>query len=122
MKKYLIFINLLIVTNLSFAQSPDWLWATHAAGSHNDYGEEVATDSNGNIFVTGFFQSSTITFGSITLTNASLNNNPDVFVVKYDAAGNALWAKSIGGTAFEYSFGIATDAGGNVVVTGQFNS
>ncbi|MBI3502643.1 MAG: SBBP repeat-containing protein, partial [Bacteroidetes bacterium] len=103
------------------AQSPAYLWAQHAGGTSYDEGRSIATDANGNVLVTGIFQSSTITFGTTTLTNANAGY-PDIFIVKYDASGNVLWAKSAGGTSADYGYGIAADANGNVLVTGYFLS
>jgi len=96
------------------------LWAKGAGGTKDDVGQSIATDANGNVFVTGYFYSPSITFGTITLMNSSIAD--DIFVVKYDASGNVLWAKSEGGTGYDDGKSIATDANGNVFVTGYFYS
>src|SRR5262249_15619409 len=46
----------------------------------------------------------------------------DYFLTKYDANGNVLWAKTSGGSANDYAYGIATDAGNNVFVAGFFDT
>ena len=97
------------------------LWAKSAGGNGSDDGLSVATDASGNVYVTGYFTSSTITFGTTTLTNAGGGSN-DMFIVKYNAAGNVLWAKREGGTSHEIGFSVTTDASGNVYVTGEFRS
>jgi hypothetical protein len=97
------------------------LWAKSAGGSPNDYGNSVATDVSGNILVTGYFSSPSITFGTITLINANPPNS-DIFLVKYDAGGNVLWAKSAGGSNWDHGISVSTDASGNVLVTGYFAS
>ena len=108
----------------SFAQSSNWLWAKSATGGPNqDYGNSIATDANGNVYVTGDFYSSTITFGSITLTNTSSGGYTDVFIVKYDPFGNVMWAKRAGGpSAHDSGKSICVDANGDVYVTGYFVS
>lgn len=119
-KIILFFILFSCVAN---AQSPNWLWAKAAGGTGGpnfDVGQSVSTDAMGNILVTGYFDSPTITFGSITLTNTNSYN--DIFIAKYDASGNVIWAKSAGGDSSDYSFGIASDINGNVLITGSFNS
>jgi len=98
------------------------VWAKSAGGPDGEVGYSVATDASGNVFLTGFFKSPTITFGSITLTNANPLGGEDVYLVKYDAAGNVLWAKSAGGTGWELAYGATTDAAGNVFITGNFGS
>ncbi|MGR6088039.1 MAG: SBBP repeat-containing protein [Arcticibacter sp.] len=96
------------------------LWAKSAGGTSIDIANSITTDAIGNVFVCGYFQSPTIVFGTTTLTNVA--NGYNYFVVKYDAAGNVLWAKSAGGSGYESANGIATDASGNVIVAGYFSS
>jgi hypothetical protein len=98
------------------------LWAQRAGGPSADDGHSVSTDAMGNVFVTGYFNSPTITFGADTLTNAGTGSNANIFIAKYDATGNMLWAKSAGGTVGDQGFSVSTDATGNVFVTGIFSS
>ncbi|MDB6123035.1 MAG: hypothetical protein JWQ71_2028, partial [Pedosphaera sp.] len=95
------------------------LWAKLAGGNGYDAGNGIAVDSAGNSYVTGFFYSTSANFGNITLTNNGQNN---IFVAKYDSAGNVLWAKQAGGTSFDMGFAIAADAAGNSYITGNFFS
>lgn len=103
-----------------YAPNGNVLWAKSATGTVSDYGFSVSTDVVGNVFVTGCFQSPSTTFGTYTLTNAGTNSN--IFIAKYDANGNVLWAKSAGGIADDRGYGVTTDATGNVLVTGYFQS
>jgi hypothetical protein len=102
---------------VKYDASGNVLWAKSAGGTGDDSGQSIATDAAGNIYVTGYFISSSITFGTTTLTNAGSN---DIFVVKYDAQGNVLWAKREGGAFGDRAFGISTDASNNVIVTGYY--
>ena len=95
------------------------LWAKRTGGKKNDAAYSVSTNAAGNVFLTGYFQSDSIIFGSVTLHNAGVNN---VFIVKYDANGNVLWAKSAGGFGNDGGYSISADASGNVFVTGGFGS
>lgn len=74
-----------------------------------------------NVFVTGGFQSPSITFDSITLSNTSAPYQ-EIFVVKYDVSGNVLWANSTGGTKADGGSVITTDAAGKLYVVGAFTS
>jgi hypothetical protein len=95
------------------------LWAKSAGGNVIDEGQSTSTDGNGNVFITGYFSSPTITFGSILLTNAG---NDNVFIAKYDSLGNVIWAKSAGGSSIDEGQSISTDGNGNVYVSGWFSS
>jgi hypothetical protein len=98
------------------------LWAKSAAGewSGNSGTNIIAVDPSGNVYVTGYFESSTLSFDSITLKNEG--EERDLFVVKYNPNGQVLWAKSIGGKDYESGIGIAVDARGNAYVMGHFCS
>lgn len=99
------------------AQSPDWAWAKSAGGNNNAVGYAICTDAANNSYVTGQFWCSTLAFGTDTLTNTGGSN---VFVAKYDASGNVIWARSSSGNGDGYSTSVCTDHQGNVYVTGSF--
>ena len=96
----------------------NFLWAVSAGGNSEDEGLGVATDAQGNVYVTGFFFQSA-SFGNTTL-NAS--GSYDIFVAKYDANGTLQWARNDGGTSLDRGYAIAADAAGNSYVTGYFSS
>jgi hypothetical protein len=99
------------------------LWAKRAGSNDSDGASSVAVDVSGNTYVTGYFQGTTITFGSTTLTNANANNTHDMFLAKYDVNGNVIWAKSAaGGTDSDYAESVAIDASGNTYMSGWFYS
>ena len=98
----------------------DLAWAARAGGTSSDYGRGVAVDSSGNVLVTGYF-SGTADFDSGDATqNLTSAGSEDAFVLKLDAAGNYLWARSVGGTSNDRGQGVAVDPSGNVLVTGYF--
>ncbi len=97
------------------------LWAKSTGGSYHDWAYSVAVDNSGNIYMTGVFQSPTISFGSITLTNDdNTGNYTDLFLAKYDTDGNVLWAKSAGGTSYDWAMSVSVDASDKVLVSGYF--
>ena len=59
--------------------------------------------------MTGWFQNNA-TFGAFTLTSPG---GYDIFIVKYDNNGQALWAVCAGGTGTDIGYGIDLDANGN---------
>jgi Beta-propeller repeat len=77
--------------------------------SGEDVARAVATDSSGNVYVTGY------TNGSLESTNAGSN---DVFLSKYDSSGTLLWTRQQGTSADDFAFGVVTDSSGNVYLSG----
>ncbi|MFA5782131.1 MAG: SBBP repeat-containing protein, partial [Bacteroidales bacterium] len=104
---------------VKYDTSGNVLWAKSAGGSSSDFANSVAVDTSGNTYVAGLFFSSTLSFGSTTLTNAG---GIDIFLAKYDANGNVLWAKSAGGVDYDDAYSVAADASGNIYVAGVFSS
>jgi len=105
-----------------YAQTPEWNWAMKAGGQYAEEAAAIATDSEGNTYITGSYVSTT-TIGSFTLPNRSTTfGTYDVFVAKLDPSGTVLWAARAGGTNSEYGTGVDVDPLGNVYVTGVYNS
>ena len=94
------------------------LWAKGFGGNAPDLGQSIVVDSLGNSYITGSYQNS-ITFGS-TVLNATAGSTSNVFVVKLDTSGNAVWAESWGGNGDDTGFGIAIDGSDNLYVTGNY--
>lgn len=85
----------------------------------------VTTDHNGNAYITGYFRD-TVSFGSYLLRQPWIGNINviDVFTVKYDSAGNVIWAQNAIDHALSGStegFSVATDMSDNVYVCGTYN-
>jgi hypothetical protein len=95
------------------------IWVRQIGGAGQDTPTGMAVDSIGNCFITGFFESPTLSFGTQNLTNSG---GVDLFVAKYDPNGTDLWAKSAAGSANEYSRSVAVDKFGNSYITGDFNT
>ena len=119
MKTTILFILMLVGWYLNIhAQAPAWQWVTSPSGIGDIQTHSVATDANGNVFCAGWYYDTDITFGSTTL---NYSYDGDMFLVKYDASGNALWARKSGGQGFPDPHGIAVDASGSVYITGVFD-
>ena len=104
--------------------SGNFIWTKAVGGTGDDYGEDIAIDSNGNIHITGYFVS-TVDFdpgiGVVNLTSAGSLGETDIFVSKLDTNGNLLWAKGMGGSIFDYGYEIVVSGNGSVYTTGLFS-
>ncbi|MFN5208790.1 MAG: T9SS type A sorting domain-containing protein, partial [Bacteroidota bacterium] len=107
---------------LKYSPSGILLWSKNNGGASYEQGECVKTDDNGNVYVTGFFYSSVITFDTVNLTNAGPTTTPDVFLNKYDSSGNIIWSKRAGGNNADYARQIQIDGSGNIILVGHFIS
>ena len=95
---------------IKYTNSGTELWARSYDGPDNesyDTANALALDDSGNVYVTG---------------TSGPKNDGGLTTVKYDPNGNLLWAAVRANSGTEYDNGagnaIATDAGGNVYVTG----
>ena len=77
-----------------------------------------AVDGSGNVIVTGSFQGS-VDFGGGVLTSAGSH---DIYIAKFDPAGNHVWSRRFGGTDIDFENSVAVDGSGNVIVTGTFRA
>jgi hypothetical protein len=93
------------------------LWSQRFGGISIDTGYSVATDWNASVIVTGSFGGAVNFGGASGLGSAGLL---DIFVAKYSSGGGHLWSQGFGSTSDDEGRSIATDASGNVVVTGSF--
>lgn len=94
--------------------SPDGtkLWTREFGTLYTDTINGIAADANGNAYVTGY-------------TGGGMDGNVkvgifDLFLVKYDSAGNKIWTKQKGtANNFTYANAVATDNSGNIYLTGS---
>jgi len=94
------FIFLFSLTVISCSKKDDSSSSSSAAGTYqlatNDYANGVATDSSGNVYVTGG------TKGGLDGNTSA--GNTDLFVVKYNSSGTKQWTKQLGSSSRDYDF------------------
>lgn len=106
-----------------YTSEGDISWVKMAGGLGSCFTHDITTDQSGSLYLTGQFWM-TAAFGTTTLTNHSDVTRPaDIFVARYDANGNALWAKQAGGPeGSDVGTGIAVDETGNSYISGFFQN
>jgi hypothetical protein len=90
------------------------LWAVGFGGTRDDVSRAVATDRDGNTYLTGSFSSSTVTIG----TNVVANSGGEVYVAKFDPQGQLVWIRTAGGSGSNSGNAVAVDASANVYLAG----
>lgn len=100
--------------------SGNFVWAKSIGSIGLDQAHCISLDRFDNVYVTGLF------FGSVDFNpnmgtfNLTSNGGYDIFILKLDAAGNFIWAKSMGGEKYEVAESITVDKIGNVYSSGSF--
>jgi hypothetical protein len=97
------------------------VYASYLGGAASDAGYDIAVDSPGNAYVTGFTTSPNFpTANAFQAANAGGN---DAFVAKINPAGSALvYSTLLGGTGSDIAYGIAVDAAGTASIAGETSS
>ncbi|MBL7911607.1 MAG: SBBP repeat-containing protein [Bacteroidia bacterium] len=105
---------------LKLNSAGNYVWAKSFGGNQSDVCNDISIDGSGNVLSIGMFQS-IVDFdpGAATYTLQS-NGDWDFYISKLDAAGNFIWARSIGGSGLDRGDAIAADAVGNVYCVGTF--
>ncbi len=100
------------------------LASTYLGGGYFDYGNSIAVDSSGNVFVTGSTNSSDFPIVGGYDGSVNVGNNYDVFVAKFNNTLSSLLASTyLGESEQDYGAFIAIDdASGNIFVTGNTES
>ncbi len=99
-----------------FTNSGAIIWLMSFGGKSFDVGRSITVDLEGNVYVVGDFSDS----ASIGGTQLIPSGGTDIFVLKFNSAGNLLWAKNFGGPLSEICNSMTTDASGNSYLGGDF--
>ena len=96
-------------------------WVVAIGGAEHDEATDIAIDSSGNVYATGWFTDSA-TFHSMDGTAKSVaGSNATIFLAKYSGAGVLLWVQTgeAGFVSINRGQGVAIDAGsGAAYLTG----
>jgi hypothetical protein len=111
------------VTKLNSSGS-NLIYSTYLGGSGYDWSSQIAVDSSGNAYVTGYTSSRNfpITAEALQATFAGDSSGCcwDVFVTKLNSSGSALlYSSYLAGSGFDLGYGIALDSSGNAYITGS---
>jgi hypothetical protein len=97
-------------------------FSTFFGGSGNDRAEGVAADSEGNIYIAGYTDSTDFpTASALQGVNAGKN---DTFIAKFNSNHELLWSTYFGGTGDDSlsSGSLTIDSNNNVIITGATTS
>ncbi|HSK72208.1 MAG TPA: SBBP repeat-containing protein, partial [Pyrinomonadaceae bacterium] len=113
------------ITKLN-AQGSALVYSTYLGGSVRDVGNAIAVDAEGNAYVTGQTESTSLTIKPFPTTTGVIRprtESRDAFVTKINAAGTEfVYSTFLGGEGTDQALGIAVDAEGKTYTTGFASS
>lgn len=98
-------------------------FAKRVGGTQFENAMGIAVDSSSNIIVSGYFSGTADFDPSAATHNLTSSGGNDIFLARYDSAGNYLWAIAIGGAGEELTYADpAVDEYGNIYICGVFDT
>ncbi len=110
MRCYLMFLLVLILPVLTFAQSPpDSLWSRTYGGSVFDYCHSVQQTADGGYFLGGY-------------TESFRRGAVGFWLVKTDTSGTEEWSRTFGGSSYNRCYSVQLTTDGGYILTGKTSS
>lgn len=97
------------------------LWSTYYGGNSDEKGQGCTVDANGNVFLAGY-TASTNNIATSGSHLSALQGQNDAFLAKFNSNGVRQWGTYYGGGLNDEGYACASDANGNIVVTGLATS
>jgi hypothetical protein len=91
-------------------------WSNRIGAADYDFVQNIITDDEGNVIVTGYFYGTT----QIGQDEYTAYGSQDLFIAKFNSGGDFLWSYRAGGPMADYITGLALDADQNLAITGYF--
>lgn len=100
---------------------PTLVYSTYLGGSGGDVAQDVAVDSNGNVYVVGATGSTN--FPTANPFQPAKQTDTDAFVTKLNPSGTTLiYSTYLGGTQWDEALTVTVDSNGNAYVSGRTSS
>ncbi|MBL1281319.1 MAG: SBBP repeat-containing protein [Fluviicola sp.] len=117
-------ISFLLFFSILFSSCPvdaqNYQWAYRVKGFYDQQTRSVTTDnSSGAIYTTGLFIWNTDFESASPLV--SLWGGHDIFIQKFDQAGNQIWVKKVGTSSVDSGMSINVDSNGDILISGYFS-
>ncbi len=109
--------NLRDIFIMALDQQGNPLWLESLSGPGVEYGRSIATDTSNNIYLTGVFRDFLYPNGGTLAGFGSY----DAFLAKYDATGQLLWIKAMGGPSADEGYYVNVDNKQDIVLVGWYD-
>lgn len=98
------------------------IWSGYFGGASDERAEGIAVNSNGDIYVSGYTQSTS----GITSLGAHQTSHGggglDGYLIKFNSNGQRLWATYYGGNGEDYAWDCSLDGSENIFIAGYSSS
>ncbi|MCK6623696.1 MAG: hypothetical protein DPW09_02050 [Anaerolineae bacterium] len=93
------------------------IYSTYLGGGDNDVGQDIVADSGGNVYLTGYTESTNFPTQTPYQTDQL---DRDAFVTRLNTTGSALvYSTYLGGSGVDNGNGIKVDSSGNAYIAGD---
>jgi hypothetical protein len=106
---------------VKYSSTGTYQWTKRVGSSGNESVTGLATDSNGNVFVSGNFASVVDFDPSAVTQNLGPVGGTDAFLLKLDGTGSYQWAKNVGGLGEDYGRNVTVNSANEIYLAGNFN-
>jgi arginine repressor len=117
-------VNLTATSTSAFIEKIDsagnFVWVKQISGNDAVISNKIVRNNFGEMYITGHFKGTADFDPGPSTSNLLSQSDFDIFIVKLDAAGNLIWAKSVGGPGNDQSLSVALDNNNDVIATGVF--
>jgi len=96
--------------------------AKRFGGNTWDYAEDLTSDAEGNIYLTGTTYSQYFMADSVVMYNSGFGLNSDAFLLKLNSNLDLIWTKHIHGIYTQKARRLAGDNEGNIYLSGTISS
>lgn len=99
--------------------SGNFIWSKSIGGGYYDFGKSLTIDAQANIFICGYFNTSTDLNPGVEEELEISNGFSEIFIEKLDSTGLFIWGDAIGGISGDYAEDLILDQQSNLYITGR---
>jgi hypothetical protein len=100
-------------------ESFEMIYLTYFGGAGRDGASKVSTGPDGNIYVSGWTQSTDFPVTGDAFQGTITGSERDIFLVRFSEAGQLEYATFLGGSEMEDCFGMEVDSEGCAILSGR---
>jgi hypothetical protein len=104
---------------LKYSADGNILWGRQVGGANLQEAKSIAVTPAGDVYLAGRFNG-TASFGNTSVTSGNTSYDTDVFLAKWDTAGNFQWVRQVGSNDTDLGMAVAVDPTGAPHLVGAF--